>query len=232
MLFFLALILAAAAGYGVAIKWGSGISPAVAAGVGAGIALLVMVVFAVFGVGGIIVQLLSVAIGAGAVYAVRDRDFGIPAKATTPAATAGGHRPVNARPTPSSGGGTAEPTPDQDLPEPDRYSSDEEAGAAMNAVGAIQQRYESGTMSTDEIAVMGEDISRKCQGIMEYFISQGREINLYATVIHPVCAWAIAQLATTWLRGDDSDPHNAAIKRAYYDITALMKKYEHLKPAS
>lgn len=232
MLFLLALILAAAAGYGVATTQGRGIAPTVAAGVGAGIALLTMIVFAVIGVGGILVMLLSVAAGAGAVCAVRDRDFGIPAKAKTPAATAGDHRPVNSGSTPSSGAGAAEPSSDRDLPEPDRYTSDEEAGAALDAVGGIQKRYESGSMSTDEIAVMGEDISRKCQGIMEYFISQGREINLYATVVHPICAWAIAQLATTWLRGDDSDPHNAAVKRAYYDITALMKKYERLKPAS
>lgn len=187
-----------------------------------------MIVFAAFGVGGVLVNLLSVAAGAGAVYAVRGRDFGIPAKATAPAAES--HGPESSRP--AAAGGSSSPVPEPVLPTPDHISTDEEAGAALNAVGAIQQRFESGTMSDAEVAVMGEDISRKCQGVVDYFVSQGREINLYSTVVEPICGWAIGQLAPIWIRDQVATPHTAAAKRAYYDITALMKKYEHLKPAS
>ncbi|MEV8223140.1 hypothetical protein AB0P16_11855 [Dietzia maris] len=226
----LTLILAAAAGYGVAVKWGSGISPVSAVGIGTLTALLTSIVFAVIGLGGLVVLLLSVGAGAGAVYALRSRNFGNMARSTSPVSSAGDRQSMPSRP--ASGSSATTPAPEPDLPEPDRYSSDAEAGAAMNAVGDIQRRFDSGTMSNAEVAVMGEDISRKCQGIMEYFISQGREVNLYNTVVEPICSWAIGQLAPIWIIDQGAAPHSAAAKRAYFDITALMEKYEQLKPSS
>jgi hypothetical protein len=224
-----ALILAAAAGYGVAVKWGRGLSPAIAAAIGAGAALVMSVVLGMIGLGGVFSLLLSVAAGAGTVYALRSTSFGSPAKATSGATSVTGGSTAPART--ASGAGTATSTPAPTLPTPDHYTSDEEAGAAMDAVGEIQKRFESGIMTDEQIAVMGEEISRKCQGIVDYFVSQGREINLYNTVIEPICGWAIGQLAPLWIVDQGATPHSAAAMRAYYDITALMERYSRLKPA-
>ncbi|OAH43688.1 hypothetical protein AYJ66_05580 [Dietzia cinnamea] len=224
-----ALILAAAAGYSIAVKWGSGPSPAIAASIGAGAALVMSVVLGLVGLGGVSSLLLSVAAGAGTVYALRSKAIGSPAKAAIGSSTSGGRSttPSSA----ASGGSTPAEAPTSTLPTPDHYTSDEEAGAAMDSVGEIQRRFESGTMTDDEIAVMGEEISRKCQGIVDYFVSQGREINLYKSVVEPICGWAIGQLAPLWIVDQGTTPHSAAAKRAYYDITALMEKYSRLKPA-
>lgn len=223
------LIVAAAAGYGVAVKWGRGIPPVIAAVVGAIIALLVSLAFGAVGLGGVFALIVSPAAAAGVVYAIRSREFGSPTKTKVSFASSSSHQPAPSRP--ASGGGSGASAPAPALPEPEHYSSDEEAGAAMNAVGDLQRRFESGTMSNEQVAAMGEEISRKCQGIMNYFVSQGREINLYNTVVDPICGWAISQLAPIWIMDQGAAPHSAAAKRAYYDITALMKKYEHLKPA-
>lgn len=224
-----ALILAAAAGYGIAVKASSGLAPTIAAGIGAVAALAMSVVLGMVGLGGVFSLLLSVAAGAGTVYALRSTSIGNTAEASIASKPAGGHSATPAKAVPKS---TPTPTPPAPtLPTPDHYSSDEEAGAAMDAVGEIQRRFESGTMSDDEIAVMGEEISRKCQGIVDYFVSQGREINLYKTVVEPIVGWAIGQLAPLWIMDQGATPHSAAAKRAYEDIAALMDKYGWLNPA-
>lgn len=120
--------------------------------------------------------------------------------------------------------------PKATLPPALPIGSHEEAAHALDAVGDLQRRFETGNMSDSELWALGDEAASRVQGVVDYFIAQGMEINLYSQVVEPMAAWAIGHLSPMWIMDQGATPRTAAAKHSYFVIAELMPKYERLKP--
>lgn len=120
--------------------------------------------------------------------------------------------------------------PKPTLPPALPIGSREEAAKALDEVGDLQRRFESGDMSDSELGALGDEAASRVQGVVDYFIAQGMEINLYSQVVEPMAAWAIGNLSPMWIMDQGATPRTAAAKHSYFVIAELMTKYERLKP--
>lgn len=153
-------------------------------------------------------------------------------KRKSTAQAVGGERAHQASPDQAGAGTSAAVTePKITLPPPLMITSREDAGHALDQVGDLQRYFETGDITDSELRELGNAVSSRVQGVVDYFVSLGMEINLYSQVVEPISAWAIGNLAPMWIMDQGATPRTAAAKHSYFVIAELMTKYARLKPS-
>ncbi|MCG5450505.1 hypothetical protein [Micromonospora hortensis] len=108
---------------------------------------------------------------------------------------------------------------------PVTIESKDDAGAALERVGFLQQQVDAGQIDP---AAAGPEIVETLNAVVSFFVLIGATGNLYTALVEPLMQWNIYSVSPKFLRGPES-PETRSARELFEMISAFYHKWEVLK---